>query len=58
MTEIFANDMSEKGLIFKICKQFIQFNVKKKKNNLTKNRHFFKESIWMSNRHIKNAHYH
>ena len=36
MTEIFANDMSEKGLIFKICKQFIQFNVQKKKKTKLK----------------------
>ena len=27
--KIFANDISDKGLIFKICKQFIQLNVKK-----------------------------
>ena len=34
--KIFANDMTYKGLISYIYKQFIQFNIKKKKNK-TKN---------------------
>ena len=37
--KIFANDMTDKGLIFNIYKQLIQLNSKKKKkkNNLIKN---------------------
>jgi len=58
--KIFANDVTNKGSIPQICQQFIQFTVKKKKNNPTSkcfaediNRQFSKEDIQVANRHMK-----